>query len=311
MSAELERRSILKVLAFSLGAAAISGRRAVADDNSMPARKLKIGYTCITWGSFPHPGDDTTLEAALKDISAEGFWSFETFPEILDNWDQRGLLRPLIAKYGIPLKSGYISCDLIDPSKRKDETARIIQLSKTVQKFGGTFVVLAGKGIKRDSYNFQEHRTDIISALNDYAAAVTGLGLATGLHQHTGTPVETRDEVYAVMDSVNTNNLKFAPDVGQLQKGGADAAKVVKDFLPLVKHMHLKDYKGWEYYEGYCPLGMGVVDIKGILDMVEAGGQKPDIMVELDPSKNGPMTPLQTAQTSKAYLVKQGYKFRT
>jgi inosose dehydratase len=113
------------------------------------------------------------------------------------------------------------------------------------------------------------------------------------------------------MESVNTRNLKFAPDVGQLQKGGSDAAKVVRDFLPLVKHMHLKDYKGWQYYEGYCPLGMGVVDIKAILDMVEAGGQNPDIMVELDPSKNGPMTPLETAQKSKAYLLQQGYTFRT
>ena len=56
---------------------------------------------------------------------------------------------------------------------------------------------------------------------------------------------------------------------------------------------------------------MGVVDIKAILDMVEAGGQNPDIMVELDPSKDGPMTPLETAQTSKAYLQKQGYMFRT
>ena len=312
MNAKLERRDLLKVIAFGLGSVAISGFWAPhGRSESMPDRKLKIGYTCITWGSFPHAGDDTTLEAALKDISAEGFWSFETFPEVLDNWDQRGLLKPLIAKYGVPLKSGYISCDLIDSSKRKDEIARISQLSKTVQKFQGTFVVLAGKGVHRDSYNFQEHKADIISALNDYAAAVTDLGLGTGLHQHTGTPIETRDEVYAVMETVNTHNLKFAPDVGQLQKGGADAAKVVKDFLPLVKHMHLKDYKGWEFYEGYCPLGMGVVDLKAILDMVESGGENPDIMVELDPSKNGPMTPLQTAQTSKAYLVKQGYTFRT
>ena len=65
---------------------------------------------------------------------------------------------------------------------------------------------------------------------NDYAAAVTDLGLGTGLHQHTGTCIESRDEVYAVMGAVNTKNLKFAPDVGQLQKGGADAAQGGKGF---------------------------------------------------------------------------------
>jgi len=210
----------------------------------------------------------------------------------------------------VPLRSGYITGDLIDPSKRKDEIDRIVRLSKVVQKFNGTFVVLAPNSVKRDAYNFQEHKADIISALNDYAAAVTDLGLATGLHQHTGTCIESRDEVYTVMEAVNTKNLKFAPDVGQLQKGGADAAKVVKDFLPLVKHMHLKDYKGWQYYSGYCPLGMGTVDIPAILDMVESAGLIGDVMVELDPSPDGPMTPLQTVQTTKAYLQKLGYTFR-
>jgi len=35
------------------------------------------------------------------------------------------------------------------------------------------------------------------------------------------------------------------------------------------------------------------------------------IMVELDPSKNPPYTPLETARISKEYLQKQGYTFRS
>jgi hypothetical protein len=34
-------------------------------------------------------------------------------------------------------------------------------------------------------------------------------------------------------------------------------------------------------------------------------------MVELDPSPNGPMTPLETVRTTKAYLLKQGYTFKS
>jgi inosose dehydratase len=146
---------------------------------------------------------------------------------------------------------------------------------------------------------------------NDHALALTDLGLATGLHQHTGTCIESRDEVYDVMHSANTKHLKFAPDVGQLQKGGADAAKVIEDFLPLVKHMHLKDYSGGEHYAGYCPLGMGQVDIVRVLDLVEAGGQQPNIMVELDPSTNQPKTALECATITKQFLQKQGYQFRS
>jgi inosose dehydratase len=56
---------------------------------------------------------------------------------------------------------------------------------------------------------------------------------------------------------------------------------------------------------------MGKVDIAMILDLVEGGGQQPDIMVELDPSSKQPMPPLETATVSKAYLQKLGYQFRS
>lgn len=305
----LGRREFMKNLGITAGAVCAAPESTFA--KSEPAKKLKIGHTCITWGTFPaKSGHDATLDAALKDIAAEGFWNFETFPEVIDDWDQRGLLAPLLEKYKVPLLSGYITGNLVDPAKRQDEIARIKRLSGVIKKFNGSYIVLAPNGVDRTTYNFQEHRANVISALNDYAAAITDLGLKTGLHQHTNTAIMTRDEVYAVMDAVNTKNLKFAPDVGQLQKGGADAAQVVKDYLPLVTHMHLKDYKGWPHYEGYCPVGMGVVDIPAILKMVESQRLITGVMVELDPSKDGPMSPLETAKTTKAYLEKMGFRFR-
>ena len=294
MTSKIDRRTFSKLLALSAGPLAVA---------AAPAPKLHIGYTCITWGAFPRADPKATVGAALKDIAAEGFWSYETFPDLLGTFDE--------SQFGVPLRSGYISVNVTDAAQRKSELERVIRLSKVVQKYNGTFVVLSCNGVKRDTYKFQDHRADIVAGLNEYASAVTDLGLGTGLHQHTGTAVESRDEVYAVMEAVDTKRMKFAPDVGQLQKGGADPVRIVKDFLPIVKHMHLKDYKGWENYVGYCPLGMGMVDIKGVLDLVESGGQDPDVMVELDPSANAPMSPLETVKVTKAYLQKLGYQFRT
>jgi inosose dehydratase len=300
----MNRREFSKSIAAGLGASALPLLGAT--------RNLKIGYTCITWGAFPRgPEANATLENAVKDISSLGFYSFETFPEILDDWDAKGTLSKLIDQYQLPLKSGYCRTNVTDASKRKESVEQVIKLGKTIKKYGGTFAVIQVNGVKRDSYNYKEYRSNIIAGLNDHAQALADLGLGTGLHQHTGTCIETHDEVYDVMESANTKVLKFAPDVGQLQKGGSDAAKVIKDFLPLVKHMHLKDYLGGEHYSGYCPLGMGKVDLVAILDMCEAGGQQPNIMVELDPSSKQPMTPLETAKTAKAFLGKLGYKFRS
>ena len=61
------------------------------------------------------------------------------------------------------------------------------------------------------------------------------VGIGTGLHQHTGSAVETREETYTVMQAVDTRYMKFAPDIGQAQKGGTDAAQLVKDFSGIIR----------------------------------------------------------------------------
>src|SRR5262245_5041908 len=137
-----------------------------------------------------------------------------------------------------------------------------------------------------------------------------GIGVVGVLHQHTDTCVETRDETYAVMEAVDTRYVKFGPDIGQLQKGGSDPVKVVKDFQSIVRHVHLKDYSGSQHNEGYCPLGQGKVDLPGVLDLLEKGGQEVMIMVELDPSRGMPVSAAESATIAKAYLQKERYAFR-
>jgi len=236
-----------------------------------------------------------------------GYKGFETFGEVIEDWDNKGTLEKLIAQHRIPLISAYSTLDVINPAARKDEIARIVRWGRILKKHGASFMVIAVGGTKREGYDFAAHRANIVSSLNDYGKAMTDLGLGSGLHQHTGTPIETRDEVYAVMEAVDTKVFKFAPDVGQLQKGGADAAKVIKDFAAITVHMHLKDFVNGPHMGGYSPLGIGMVDLKSILETMEQANPKANIMHELDGSRNMPYTARQTAEISKWYLQKLGY----
>ena len=70
------------------------------------------------------------------------------------------------------------------------------------------------------------------------------------------------------------------------------------------------NWNGGPHWEQYCPLGQGKVDNVAILDLLEQSKDMRIIMVELDPSRNPPMTPIETARTSKEFLQKQGYTFR-
>jgi inosose dehydratase len=294
----MNRRSFGKALASGFAAAAVS---------QAAEKRLRVGYTALVWSAVPRSPEN--LELAVKDVAELGFHSFETFAEVIETWDTKGTLGELIARLKVPLKSGYQTVNVIDPAVRKDTIDNIVRRAKVIRKHGGTFMVLAPNGVKRAEYKFTEHKTNIIAALNDYSKAVNDAGLATGLHQHTGTAIDSEEEVYTVMRGVDTRHCKFAPDVGQLQKGGSDAAKVVKDFASILVHMHLKDFAGGEHFAGSCPLGQGKVDLAGILDTMEKASHPVNIMVELDPSPKAPVSPRQTAEISKAFLVKLGYKF--
>jgi len=299
----MDRRTFTKTLLTGIGAAAVP-----AFPTAQAQKRLKIGITMLIWGAVPRTPEN--LEPSLKDASELGYHSFETFASILEDLDKKGTLQPMLEKYPIPLRSAYVTVNVTDPAQRKDQIAMLQRYATIVKKYGGTFLVQSCNG-PRTGYVFAEHRANIIAALNEYGKAVTDMGLRTGLHQHTGSAVETREETYDVMNSVDTRYMRFAPDIGQAQKGGTDAAQLVKDFAKIIDHMHFKDYKGWEHMAGYCPLGEGKVDLKSVLDTMEKANPNANIMHELDGSANMPYTPRQTAEISKKYVQTLGYSFRT
>jgi inosose dehydratase len=298
----IDRRTFTRTLALAGAAAAAlpSALSALA-----AARRLKVGHTGITWGFKP-----TDAEPAIKDVGSLGFHGYESFGNVLEYWDAQGGLKRLLDAAQVPLRSAYCPVNLTDPAKRKDEVEKIVRWGRLIRACGGSVAVIGPNNVDRPTYLFAEHKTHIVEALNDIGKALADIGVVGALHQHTGTCVETRDETYATMEAVDTRHVAFGPDVGQLQKGGSDPIKVVKDFLPVVRHVHMKDFDGGPHYLGYCPLGHGKVDIAGLAALLESSGNDLMIMCELDPSPNQPLAPLEAARINKAAMAALGYQFR-
>jgi len=304
MERRCNRRMFCKTIGFGLGAAMLGAAGAQA----APNRRLKIGHTGITWGYSPE-----NAEQAIKDAGSLGYHGFESFGSILEAWEKKGGLRRILEEAKIPLVSAFCGANVVDPAKRKATVEKLVYWGGLIKKTGGSIVALNADGApkKREGYVFKEHKANIVAGLNEVCQALADIGVTGALHQHTGSAIETSEEVYGVMEAVDTRVVKFGPDVGQLAKGGADPVKIVKDFIGVIEHVHLKDWDGGPYWEGYCPLGKGKVNIPAILDLLEKSKIKAMMMVELDFSKDASMTPIETARTSKAYLQKQGYEFRS
>ena len=301
---DLNRRTFSKTLALTVASGVAGGPTLWGAGE----RQLKIGCTGLIFRATPNAPEN--LDDALKHMSELGYHSFETWGSVLSALEEKGSLAQIIERHDIPLRSAFMGVNVHDPSMLKESIARVVQWGKVTRQYGGTFAVVNAGGIKRDAFNFQQARPHIIAGLNEHGKALNDLGLGVGLHQHTGSAVDLEEEVYAVMEAVDTRYMKFAPDVGQLQKAGGDAAKIVRDFRSIVVHMHLKDYSGGEHFAGYSPLGQGKVDLPRILDTVEGANPHASVMVELDGSASQPYTPRETAEISKEYLQKLGFTFR-
>jgi len=309
MTTQLTRREFIR--AAGITGAATLALPALAREEL--AKKSKIGATFILWG---YGADD--LEPSLSDMANLGYHSFETFGHVIQEWeDKRGGFKQVVEKHGVPIVSAFCATDVLDPSKRESERKKLERWAQLLKQNGGKVIEYCPTGGRPVGYNYLDHKKDLIDSMNEYAKVVTDQGLVCALHPHTGTPIETRDEVYFIMENLDTKYMKFGPDIGQLAKGGSDPVKIVQDFLPLVEHVHLKDYAGGNEngYMGYAPLGEGKVDLKKILTILEERRNKMAgmIMFELDSDKKHkmPMTEFESAKVSRNYLKNLGYRFST
>jgi inosose dehydratase len=70
--------------------------------------------------------------------------------------------------------------------------------------------------------------------------------------------------------------------------------------------MHFKDFVGGPSMAGYCALGLGKVDLVGVLDLMDGRALEGMIMVELDSGGQMPYTAREAAKTAHDWLVGQG-----
>ena len=241
---EYNRRDMLKTLGLGLGAASLGSPAGQA----APARRLKVGQTSINWGFKVE-----SVEPGLRDSAKLGYWGYESYNDAVEPIEDNPGWGKLLEQYRIPMPSSYFNFVLTDPTVRKAQVEKAIRMGRILKKHGGITAVIGPNGVNRNTYDFKAAKDGLVATLNEVGQALADLGLNAALHQHTGTCVDTRDQVYAVLEAVDTRVVKFGPDVGQLQKAGTDPVPILKDFSSLLRTIHVKDFAGERAWAGYCP----------------------------------------------------------
>ncbi|MEP6717367.1 MAG: sugar phosphate isomerase/epimerase, partial [Terriglobia bacterium] len=167
MKTQITRRDFSRLSGI---AAAVAPALFAAD---VPTRKLKIGHTGITWNN--------NSEAAVRDISELGYYGFETFGNVLENWAADPDFEQKIGKYKLPLISGYCGINLTDPAKKQDSLDKLSKWGGLIKKYGGNIVVIGPNGVPRATYDFKANKANIVAMLNESSKLVADMGLTAVL----------------------------------------------------------------------------------------------------------------------------------
>lgn len=272
---------------------------------------MKIGHTGITWGI---PGD---VEQAYRETAELGYQGFETFAfKILElNESLPGGYRGLVESVGIPTGAAYCYKEWINPETAAADLEEARREADGLRALpGGETLVLQGGPRPADGYTPDQFRR-LADALNRIGEYCRNSGLAAGLHPHTGTAIETREDIDTILGLVDASLIGFAPDTGQIAKGGSDILEVMRTYRDRIVHVHLKDWNGsYERdadgkeidrsgYVNYEPIGSGILPMPEIFDILaEDGGYGGWVNVELDGTPRAPRPAREAARMSRRYL---------
>lgn len=304
----INRRNLLtRSLAAAATLAVAPG--AMSRQDAHPPRLRKIGHTGITWG---YSADDAPN--AIRDVGELGYHGFESFGNVLEAWDERGGLQSALLAQQLPLIAAYCPMNLTDPAQRRAETLKAVRWGTLISSYGGRVAVIGPDNVDRNAFDFGAHRADMITALNNIGAVMTSAGLKAAVHPHTGSCIQTLDEIADIMASTNARDVHLCPDTGELLAAGVDPLEVINLFPDRIAHVHIKDYKGGKQHDGYAPVGKGKLKLAPIMDALEALPGPFMVMAELnpDPAKNRADTtaPTHAATVSKSAFESLGYNFR-
>ena len=272
-------------------------------------RQFRVGHTGITWGY-----DVSIVEQGVQDVAELGYAAFETFGHTVEEYDSQspGRFADLLKRHDVPLGSLYCGTRFVDPSDATSDVENIMRWARIGQGLGAHCIVLAAGPRSSEPYPHYQEMADIFS---DLGRRLQDMGLIGAIHPHTGTLIETQDEIDAVMSAIDPEAVFFAPDTGQIVKGGSDIMQVLEAYSSLVRHVHLKDYIGGpvEYdeegkeidptgYVGYTPIGHGALPMPEMFRFLERIDFQDLVMVELDYTPRSPRPAREAAEMSKRYI---------
>jgi inosose dehydratase len=295
-----------------------------------PARqKFDFGFEVIMWDLGGHSVDD-----ALDLLAGDGYQWYEALlgdslggdfsrrvmtlgdrelPQIVTDvsiFDRLAQFGRAQADHGIKLASLFMDGEWTNPRLWPHEFAKAQVLTRFLQSCGCTTLVCGG-GSPETAPRSDDDYKQFAARLHDIGRYTAELGIRAVYHPHIDTFIETREQLDRMMAVLDSDVVGLCVDPAHFQLKQSDPVDIFKTYISAIDYVHLKDctgdettLSGFDRYLAFCPLGTGVVDLAGIVNVLLDSGYDGLVIVEQDISEQ----PDEDCQRSTAWIRDVGLK---
>lgn len=282
---------------------------------------IRLACGQITWNR-----NECALEQILEEIAQAGY---DGAPASAPSLEAVVAVRQAFEAAGLSPAPAYLSAEFWDASQTDDIVERADRTARISNAFGLTEVYVAAdltparravSGHVRPSDALDPNAWDAMAnTLNRVGETTLRHDVRASFHNHVGSFVETRSEIDELFSRVDPSLLFHGPDIGHLAWAGDDVISYIRDYLPAITTLHVKDIdpavlaegvaKGWDYAQFsdhgiFTELGQGFVDVPALVDILRDASFQGWIVVETDVTQLP--TALESATISRAYLRSLG-----
>jgi inosose dehydratase len=272
---------------------------------------IRVSCHGITWGR-----DGLTQAAA--DLRTLGFHGFEAFAFVADDYGFARMqeFQALLAANALQLVALYGGGNMHDPSLHEELVARNARLARFLAANGASRLVL-GPGRRPEGGPSRDDLLTQVHCMNEIGRRSLEHGILSCVHPHVNTAIEKIAEIDFIMDRVDPRYVAMAADTAHFRKGNPDVPTAEVDlfrrYADRIKYVHLKDWDpslppeyigqgGTAVLRDFCELGLGVVNLKGAIEVLRSTGYSGWLTIELDYTRR---TPYESVAMSKDYLLEE------
>lgn len=211
---------------------------------------VRIGVNPIGWTNddLEELGGETPLEVCLAEARQAGYEGIELgrkFPR------RAAELRPILARHGLALVSGWYGAELRRRSPKAELAAAEAHLTLLAEMKSPVMVFAeVGDSVQDRRGVPLSHRPRLPEgewprfgeALTEVAEGLRARGVRMAFHHHMGTVVETEAEIDRLM-AVTGEAVGLLLDTGHLTYAGGDVTAVARRHGQRIVHVHCKDVR--------------------------------------------------------------------